>query len=309
MRGIFLSSFTTGLLSLQLFAGFAGAAAARRPSGVVNSGGAHAARPAPSTQDEAQEGAFDSLEQALRSPEKVKRLALGVKDSDDGALKMKHLPAGLGTLVNLEALEMACLESLEDLPEELGNLRKLESLVIDNGNGCSMNVRLPRSIGQLESLRVLRLYGALDGRDVGNEPSPRSVKSKVLPDSLGNLQRLEELDLGRNGIRGVPQQVGSLRSLKKLSLDYNDIHDLPAFVGELKNLEELSLNANGGMRLPQSLANIKGLKIYMGNNRLTLAAQKALRARFPQAVFSFENEYDDDAANQEAPKPKGRRRR
>jgi hypothetical protein len=300
VRGIFLSSFTTGLLSLQLFAGFAGAPDARRKSGVVTlHSAAAAARPAPSAQEE---GSFDNLEQALREPEKVKRLVI-----QSGDLEMKHLPAGLGTLVNLESLEMACLEKLEDIPEEIGKLRKLESLVLDNGNGCSMNVRLPRSVGELQNLRVLRLYGALDGRDVGDDA--RSVKSRVLPDTLGNLQRLEELDLGRNGIRGVPPQVASLRGLKKLSLDYNDIHDLPAFVGELQNLQELSLNANGGMRLPQSLANIKGLKIYMGNNKLTLAAQKALRARFPAAVFSFENEYDDDAANQEAPKPRGRRRR
>lgn len=301
MRGIFLSSFSAGLLTLQLFAGDAAELNTRRPSVVVESRGANAARLAPSTQDE---GAFDSLEKALREPEKVKRLVI-----QSGDMEMKHLPAGLGNLVNLESLEMACLEKLEDLPEEIGKLRKLESLVIDNGNGCSMNVKLPRSIGQLERLRVLRLYGALDGRDVGNEPSPRAAKNKALPDTLANLQSLEELDLGRNGIQGVPREVGSLRGLKKLSLDYNDIHDLPAFVGELKNLEELSLNANGGMRLPQSLAGIKGLKIYMGNNRLTLAAQKALRARFPEAVFSFENEYDDDAANQEAPKPKARRRR
>ncbi len=307
MRGIFLSGFTTGLISLQLFAGYAGALSARRPSGADSLRGAAAARHAAPTQDEAQEGSFDSLEQALRESEKAKRLALAPKDGDEAALKMKHLPPGLGKLVNLESLEIACLESLEDLPEEIGKLTKLESLVIDNGNGCSMNVRLPRSIGQLQNLRVLRLYGALDGRDIG-EPA-RSAGSKVLPDTLSNLQRLEELDLGRNGIRGVPPQVAGLRGLKKLSLDYNDIRDIPAFVGELKNLEELSVNANGGVRLPQTLAGIKGLKIYMGNNRLTLAAQKALRARFPDATFSFENEYDDDAANQEAPKPKGRRSR
>jgi hypothetical protein len=307
VRGSSLASLTIGLISLQLFAGFAGDLNARRRPGVVTLHGADAARLAPSTQDEPREGTFDDLKEALRSPERVKHLTLGVKDSDDAALKMKHLPAGLGTLVNLESLEMACLESLEDIPEEIGKLRKLESIVIDNGNGCSMNVRLPRSVGQLESLRVLRLYGALDGRDIGAPAS--SAKNKSLPDTLANLQGLEELDLGRNGIRGVPAQVAGLRGLKKLSLDYNDIHDIPAFVGELKNLQELSLNANGGMRLPQSLANIKGLKVYMGNNRLTLAAQKALRARFPDAVFSFENEYDDDAANQEAPKPRARRRR
>ena len=171
-----------------------------------------------------------------------------------------------------------------------------------------MNVSLPRSVGQLTSLKVLRLYGALDGREVGLD-SGRSAKSRPLPDTLADLRNLEELDLGRNGIRAVPPQVASLRRLKKLSLDYNEIRDVPAFVGELKNLEELSLNANGGARLPQSLAGVKGLKVFMGNNRLTLKEQSSLRARFPGAVFNFENEFDDEAANQEPPKPtRGRRK-
>ena len=282
MRSRPLSRFTIGLLTLCVFAASSGATAE-----VLQ-----------------EEGAFDSLAQALRSPEKVRRLVL---QSEDPALK--HLPAGLGTLVNLETLEMACLENLEDLPEEIGRLRRLRELIIDNGNGCSMNVSLPRSIGQLESLRVLRLYGALDGREVGAEDSRRANKSKSLPATLADLRNLEELDLGRNGIRSVPPQVASLRGLKKLSLDYNDIREVPAFVGELKNLRELSINANGGARLPQSLAGLKGLKVFMGNNRLTLAEQKSLRARFPSAVFSFENEYDDDAANQEPPKPRARRKR
>jgi Leucine-rich repeat (LRR) protein len=210
----------------------------------------------------------------------------------------------LGTLVNLEALELACLENLEDLPEEIGKLRKLEELIIDNGNGCAMNVSLPRSIGELSNLRVLRLYGALDGREIGSEVSARTSQSKRLPDTLAKLQKLEELDLGRNGIRSV----ASLRGLKKLALDYNAIREVPSFVGGLKNLEELSLNANGGARLPQSLSALKGLKVFMGNNRLTLREQKSLRARFPVAVFSFENEYDDDAANQEPPRPRRGRR-
>ena len=293
MRSRPLSRFTTGLLTLCVFAAAAGAVNARRTLSVAASRAALQ-----------EDGAFDSLEKALRSPEKVKRLVLQSEDPE-----MKHLPAGLGTLVNLEALELACLEKLEDLPEEIGKLSKLRELIIDNGNGCSMDVSLPRSIGELQDLRVLRLYGALDGRDVGGEAPARPARSKPLPDTLANLQGLEELDLGRNGITSVPPQVASLRGLKKLSLDYNDIREVPSFVGELKNLRELSINANGGTRLPQSLSGLKGLKVFMGNNRLTLAAQKSLRARFPAAVFSFENEYDDDAVNQEAPKPRARRRK
>lgn len=247
-----------------------------------------------------QEQAVESLEAAFKAPERVKKLVLQSEDQE-----LKHLPARVGTLVNLETLELACLEKLEDLPEEIGTLGKLRELVIDNGNGCSMNVRLPRSVGRLENLRVLRLYGALDGRDIG-EGDARANKSKPLPETLGNLSKLEELDLGRNGLEAVPQQVGGLRGLKKLGLDYNDIHVLPSFVGNLSGLRELSLNSNGGVKLPDSLAGLKGLKIFMGNNRLTLREQRSLRARFPSAVFNFENEFDDDAANEE---PKARRTR
>lgn len=250
-----------------------------------------------------QEQAVESLAEAFKAPDRVKRLVLQSEDPET-----RHLPGRLGTLVNLEALEMACLENLEDLPEEIGALRKLEQLIIDNGNGCSMNVTLPSSIGRLENLRVLRLYGALDGRLLDGEETARSPKIKPLPETLGNLSKLEELDLGRNGLTTVPPQVGSLRGLKKLGLDYNDIRVLPSFVGDLTKLEELTLNSNGGVRLPDSLARLKGLRIFMGNNRLTLQAQRSLRTRFPSAVFNFENEYDDNAVNEE-PKAKPRRSR
>ncbi|HVF45841.1 MAG TPA: hypothetical protein VM936_22625 [Pyrinomonadaceae bacterium] len=289
MRSEFKVCSAVGLVAVCLFA-CAWGVAARAGGGRV---GAH--------------GSFrhgqaaESLAEAFRAPARVKRLVLQSEDQES-----KHLPGRLGELVNLEVLEIACLERLEDLPEEIGELRKLRELVIDNGNGCSMNVRLPSSVGRLESLRILRLYGALDGRDLDAEGGAATPASKPLPETLGNLARLEELDLGRNGLTAVPPQVASLRGLKKLGLDYNDIRVLPSFVGNLTGLRELSLNSNGGVRLPGSLANLKGLRIFMGNNKLTLREQRSLRTRFPSAVFNFENEFDDDAANEE---PKARRAR
>jgi hypothetical protein len=297
-----MARLSLGLLALCLFAGDAGEAEAQRPT---NDGRLRGVAAAEADGGSRQDGVFESFEQAFRSPEKVTRLVIQTEDP-----QMKHLPSRLGSLVNLEALEISCLENLEDLPDEIGMLRKLEELIIDNGNGCQMNVSLPRSIGRLENLRVLRLYGALDPRGIGPDEPARS-KSKSLPETVSNLQRLEELDLGRNGLRSVPAQVAALRKLKRLGLDYNDLREIPAFVGNLKNLEELSLRSNGGVRLPQSLSNIKGLKVSMGNNALKLRDQQMLRRRFPDLVFSFENEFDDEAANEEpaAPRPKARRRR
>lgn len=291
-----------GLLSLCLFAAGGGGAKTCPEAGPVCLEGYRGA----TSKGFRQEGVFDSFEQAFRAPEKVLRLV--IQKEDPG---MKHLPSRLGTLINLRGLELACLEKLEDLPDEIGKLRRLEELIIDNGNGCQMNVSIPRSIGQLENLRVLRLYGALDPRDLDSGGPPPRSKIKTLPATISQLQKLEELDLGRNGIRSVPQQVGSLRKLKRLGLDYNGLSEVPAFVGNLKNLEELSLRSNGGVRLPQSLSGIKGLKVYMGNNALKLRDQRRLRSRFPNLVFFFDNEFDDNVANEEAatPRPKARRGR
>ena len=234
---------------------------------------------------------FDSFDQAFLTPEKARCLN-PVFEGDD--LKMKHLPSKLSTLVNLEVFQFGCLEQLKDLPAEIGNLRKLEELIIDNGNGCSMNITLPRELGKLVNLRVLRLYGAIE--------TPR------LPETIGNLLKLEVLDIARNGLKVVPPQIAALRSLKTLRLEYNDLRGLPTFVGNFKNLKELSLDSNGRMVvLPASLAKLKGLKISMGNDSLKLKDQQSLRSRFPQIVFSFEDEFDDAAVN-ESSKPKAKSR-
>src|SRR6266705_2184758 len=211
---------------------------------------------------------FDSFEQAFVAPEKA--TTLSIKKYDPA---IKHLPSQLGTLINLVELDISCLENLEDLPSEIGNLKKLEKLIIDNGNGCRMNISLPESMGNLSNLKVLILYGALDPREIGSDkPTPPS-KVTSLPGMIGKLQNLEEL--------------------KRLALDYNDIHELPPFVGNLKNLRELSVCGNGGINLPKSLSNLNGLKIFMGNNYLKIKDQEKLRRLFPKAIFSFENEFDD----------------
>lgn len=236
---------------------------------------------------------FDSFAKAFRSPEKVKCLNPNFEGDN---LNMKRLPAKFGTLINLEVFSFGCLEQLETLPEEIGNITKLKELIIDNGNGCSMSVALPNSIGKLQNLRVLRLYGAIES-------------AKILPETIGELRQLEVLDLGRNGLESVPPSIAALSNLKTLRLEYNALKSVPDFVGEFKNLKELSLNANENIKiLPASLAKRTGLKISIGNNALKLRDQKSLRTRFPNIVFSFENEYDDARANEEAPKPKTKTR-
>ncbi len=242
---------------------------------------------------------FDNLAKALASPERVTSLSINESESDSN---MKHLPPKPGALINLKELEISCLENLEDIPVEIGQLKKLEKIIIDNGNGCGMNVSIPASIGDLTNLKVLRLFGALDPGESESSVPATTPKIKPLPATIAKLQNLEELDLGRNRLQTIPPEISNLKNLKKLGLDYNNLHDIPSFIGELKNLRELSISSNGGIKLPQSLSKLSGLRISMGNNYLKLKDQVELRRQFPGATFDFENEYDDDAANEESPK-------
>jgi len=146
----------------------------------------------------------------------------------------------------------------------------------------------------------LILFGALDYGEIRHESD--TTKIKPLPKSFADLQNLELLDLGRNGLSFCPSQIASLKNLKILRLDYNNIHKIPTFISDLKNLKELSVCANEKILLPESLSKIPGLKVFIGNNSLKLTDQKKLQKRFPNITFSFDNEYDDASANEESTK-------
>jgi len=243
---------------------------------------------------------ISSIDEALRDPARAHVLGLPGDLGND----VTHLPSKLGKLTSLRELHIACMERLEDLPTELGNLRELEKLISDNGNGCQMNISLPESIGQLQKLRVLKLYGAMDPFDRDPEFPGRPTKIKTLPQTLANLENLEELDLGRNhnAIRVIPPQVASLHKLKRLALDFDDIRQVPSFIGDLKNLKELSLSGNHHrIQLPDSIAQLEGLKVSLGNNYFKRKDQELLRKRFPKIAFDFIDEFDDASSNYQPP--------
>jgi Leucine-rich repeat (LRR) protein len=102
----------------------------------------------------------------------------------------------IGGYTDLEVLSIVCVESLQSLPDSIGQLTKLRELNVDNGNGCSMNPVLPESIGNLRSLEKLVLYGAQDPR----LPHHQLAERHPFPRSMSQLKNLQYLDLGRNGL-------------------------------------------------------------------------------------------------------------
>ncbi len=235
---------------------------------------------------------FDNLKEALLNPDKVVILSL-----NSNYHYIKHLSAQIGTLSHLKVLRIGCLENLEELPQEIGELKSLEKLIIDNGNGCAMNVGIPSTIGQLTNLKKLTLFGALDYRDEWGKPDTSKIKK--LPSTLANLPNLEELDLGRNGLLTIPDVVWSLKKLKILKLDFNDFKEIPSSILNLTHLMVLSVSCNYHLKLPDCLNEMKGLQVHINEfyplgpytkqeQQSEHKKEEELKKRFPDIIFTFE---------------------
>lgn len=90
---------------------------------------------------------------------------------------------------------------------------------------------LPSSIENLKNLEVLNLSG-LDSLS-------------ALPDRIGDLKKLESLDLSYSGIESFPKSFNNLTSLNEMklySIPNLDLSTLPTVITDLTSLRVLQLN-------------------------------------------------------------------
>lgn len=82
----------------------------------------------------------------------------------------------------------------------------------------------------------------------------------VLPTSIGNLSKVEELTLQYDSLTSLPKEIGNLKQLKILNLFGNPLTTLPDELGNLENLEVLLLGRTQLQEIPPVLAKLKHLK-------------------------------------------------
>lgn len=75
----------------------------------------------------------------------------------------------------------------------------------------------------------------------------------IIPEAIGNLARLQSLDLSNNALQMLCPEIGRLRSLRHLRLSNNQLKCLPPEIGDLQDLETLDLAMNQLMSLPDRL--------------------------------------------------------
>lgn len=131
---------------------------------------------------------------------------------------------------------------LEHLPEEIGQLQKLERLSLAHNR----LTRLPTALGLLPQLSIL---------DVSHN------RLLQLPAGLGSCEQLEELNAQSNELAAVPAELGQLKKLKTLQLDNNQIVGVPSEVlFGCASLQTLSLH--GCPIRPDDLHETPGFKEF-----------------------------------------------
>jgi internalin A len=187
---------------------------------------------------------------------------------------LKHLPEAIGELTKLETLILSHNE-LAELPSTILNLTQLKHLDVSHNQLTT----LPQAIGRMENLTNLHLVANRLKRiphSIGELIHLRKLDLNGnyltrLPESIARLQQLETLYLANNRLSEIPSSLRKLTELVHLDLEGNAVGALPAWISELKYLTTLDLTKTQLSDLPDSLRDIQTLeKLYLHENYLGL---------------------------------------
>lgn len=227
--------------------------------------------------------------------------------------RLKHLPPYFGAFRALRTLnissnfldtfpvflcDLACLVDIDasfnaigSLPDEIGNLKNLEKLVITNNRLAGL---LPGTFNQLHSLRELDIkYNAITGIDViaelpkleilsadhnhishfgGGFETIRRLKLNANPITRFEIKTmtptLKDLNLSNAQLASIDESFNNMPNLERLVLDRNYFVSLPNQLGNLRRLETFSIANNVIAELPPEIGCLTELRVLdvRGNN-------------------------------------------
>jgi hypothetical protein len=135
---------------------------------------------------------------------------------------------------------------------------------------------LPESLGQLTQLQELNLS---------------RNQLTALPDWLGKLTQLQTLDLVENQLTALPDWLGQLTQLQTLNLTKNRLTVLPEWLGQLMQLQFLSLASNQLTAVPESLGQLTQLQtLYLNGNQFTALPGSFGQLTKLETLVAFTNE-------------------
>nr|XP_013814622.1 PREDICTED: leucine-rich repeat and calponin homology domain-containing protein 3 [Apteryx mantelli mantelli] len=138
---------------------------------------------------------------------------------------------------------------LSELPAEACHFVSLESLNLYQN--CIRYI--PEAILNLQSLTFLNISR--------NQLSTLPVHLCSLP--------LKVLIASNNKLVSIPEEIGQLRQLTELDVSCNEIQTIPPQIGNLESLRDLNVRRNHLVRLPEELAELPLIRLDISCNKIT----------------------------------------
>ncbi|NXG10322.1 LRCH3 protein, partial [Sakesphorus luctuosus] len=138
---------------------------------------------------------------------------------------------------------------LSELPAETCHFVSLESLNLYQN--CIRYI--PEAVLNLQSLTFLNISR--------NQLSTLPVHLCSLP--------LKVLIASNNKLVVIPEEIGQLRQLTELDVSCNEIQTIPPQIGHLESLRDLNVRRNNLMRLPEELAELPLIRLDFSCNKIT----------------------------------------
>jgi protein scribble len=111
-----------------------------------------------------------------------------------------------------------------------------------------------------------------------------------LPNSIGRMTKLNNLNVDRNALIAVPQEIGYCTNLGVLSLRDNKLTKLPSELGNCVSLHVLDVSGNRLQYLPYSLVNLQLKAVWLSENQA-------------QPLLTFQPDNDEVTGEQVSSKP------
>ncbi|KAM3731588.1 hypothetical protein ACB098_12G175100 [Castanea mollissima] len=214
-------------------------------------------------------GNMSSLSELYLNETAIKELPLsvehltGLTKLDLGDCKnLSSLPNVCCCLMSLKILTLSGCSKINELPENLGNIKGLKELDVSE----TAIRELPSSFVFLKNLKVLSLRGCEGLSSASSNKlisfllmrKRRVDPTGMLGHSLSNLWSLTELNLSYCNLQAIPECLGCLSSLTELDLRGNNFVCLPESTTRLSNMKILRLCGCTHLRsLPELPLNIE----------------------------------------------------
>ena len=197
----------------------------------------------------------------------------------DSKKKLKDFFSVSKNLENLEALMIVYTdmnsEDFEKLIDELENKKHLKKLIL---NHCNLS-GIPKSINKLQQLVTLDL-SFHEFQSVPQEITElenltylrisKNKSFKALPDNIGNLKKLEILEVAGTSISHFPKSIGECNNLINITANAARIKEIPKEIAGCKELKNINLGYNKIQTVPKEIGKLKNLnRLYLGSNSIS----------------------------------------